>query len=269
MGIEQYIIGQKQNIPTFNSLIEGLKSGKNYNILIAGSSGYGKTYIGELIIMLSDCDKDCMIYDSGLKMFIQSKRIHLIDEAHTIKEPEFLYSYMDSGNYTFIILTNYYGDLKEPFRNRCMDIHLNKYSKQELGEIANLTISKRTGHSLNNFQKLVFGEKSRGTPRIAKNIAERVLLFTKDKIPQNEKELRRVLGILSIYKGGFREVDRRYLSFLAKVHTASLNTISQTLSLDKEYISNEIEPFLIEKELISITSKGRKINKGEDNEQKS
>lgn len=264
MGIENHIIGQKENIATFNSLIEGIESGNNYNILIAGSSGYGKTYIGELIIMLSNCDNDCMIYDSGLTRFIQSRRIHLIDEAHTIKEPEFLYSHMDSGNYTFIILTNFYGELKEPFRNRCMDIHLSKYSKQELGEIANLTISKRTGINLNNPQKLVFGEKARGTPRIAKTIAERVLLFTKDRIPRNEEELRKVLGILSIYKGGFREVDRRYLSFLAKVNTASLNTISQTLSLDKEYIINEIEPFLIEKELISITSKGRKINKEKD-----
>lgn len=260
--IEDHIIGQSRNIPMFNSLINGIKNGKNYNILITGASGYGKTHISELIAVLSGCDSDTILYDSGMKQFRQDKRLHIVDEAHLIKEPEILYSQMDSGKFTFIVLTNFYGELKEPFRNRCMDIHLEKYSQLELGEIANLIISKRTGTNLTHKQKMVFGEKSRGTPRIAKNIAKRILLFTKDEVPKNEEELRKKLGILSIYKEGFREVDRRYLDFLTKVKNASLNTIAQTLNLDKEYIKNEIEPFLIEKSLILITSKGRQVNKG-------
>jgi len=261
--IEDYIIGQDKLIPILNPLIQGMKKGNNYNILIAGASGHGKTYIAELLAILSGLEGQTILYDSGLKKFRHNKRVQIIDEAHIIKEPEFLYSLMDREQFTFIILTNFYGDLKEPFRNRCIDIHLQNYSEIELGEIANLVISKNTGKNLTHSQKLVFGEKARGTPRIAKKIAERLLLFTKNELPVSENELRRKLGILSIYKGGFREVDRRYLNFLTKVNNASLNTISQTLNLDKEYIRNEIEPFLIQKSLLLITSKGRQLNKGE------
>ncbi|PNX46009.1 MAG: hypothetical protein BV457_08470 [Thermoplasmata archaeon M9B1D] len=69
-----------------------------------------------------------------------------------------------------------------------------------------------------------------------------------------------MLDMLRIYKGGFTELDLKYLDVLKKQKTASLNTLSRALNVPKYTLLNEIEPFLIKKDLINITSKGRILN---------
>jgi Holliday junction resolvasome RuvABC ATP-dependent DNA helicase subunit len=54
-------------------------------------------------------------------------------------------------------------------------------------------------------------------------------------------------------------MEREYLAFLERVRTASLTTLTSSLGINRETIQTEIEPQLLYKGRIKITSKGREI----------
>src|SRR4030067_2953174 len=111
--IEKHIIGQnklKQEIALYT---QNIKDDNNLNILIRGSSGYGKTHIAKVMCNYIGIEQ-CFLYLGEDAYFLNKNyRISILDEAHEIKEPEQLYPIMDNGDYTFIVLTNEYGELKE------------------------------------------------------------------------------------------------------------------------------------------------------------
>jgi len=49
-----------------------------------------------------------------------------------LKEPEFLYYFLDSGKFTFFLLSNESGNLKEPLINRCIPFIFHPYSQKEI-----------------------------------------------------------------------------------------------------------------------------------------
>jgi Holliday junction resolvasome RuvABC ATP-dependent DNA helicase subunit len=65
--------------------------------------------------------------------------------------------------------------------------------------------------------------------------------------------LRNVLQI----EDGLNPLHRRYLEYLTKVRRASLDSIIFATRIDRKTILREVEPVLISRNLIMITSKGR------------
>jgi Holliday junction resolvasome RuvABC ATP-dependent DNA helicase subunit len=251
------IIGQKKNIPTIEAIASNIKKGKNLNISIFGSSGMGKTHIAkEIVKNSSNFLEESVIYTGDINRIVEERRIHILDESHEIKTPEILYPYMDNEKYSFFILSNEYGLLKEPMVNRTIQITLEEYSEEELGQIGNLIFLDEFGKGLSKRLQLIIGEKSRGSPREAKNIAKRVLLFRKT-LPNTESELRGILGLSGIYRNGYRDYDLEYLKFLEKHSPIGIDNICRGIGMDKDFVQEKIEPFLIMKNKISITKKGR------------
>ena len=263
--LENYIIGQDGLKPELAILMETIKEGTNLNILIRGSSGYGKTYLAKVIYNYVGENLTCMYLGEHIYGFNSKCRIQVIDEAHEIKEPERLYPYMDSSDYTFIIMTNEFDDLKEPLTNRCIVFNLLPYSNREIATIIYKTFRNHRQILPNEFC-LILATYSRGNPRVAKLLAKRLsLLFIRIGKPNTLEELEEILLLyFNLKSGGFTEFDKMYIDFLRNNRVAGIDTISRILCMPKKTIQVEIEPFLIKQGLIRITSRGR-VFVGENN----
>ncbi len=225
----------------------------SFNILLRARSGYGKTTLAK--IFLSDLEKlwgyEACQYEPGEERFSPLYRVHFYDECHLIKNPEFLYRYMDSGRYIFVFASNLSGSLKEPLINRTIQFYFEDYTEEHIKLILE---SKLPYLSKPNIEFL--SDKCRLNPRIATKIAERLNFALKKQNPSPEM-LKKILTSMGIYDKGLTRQDLKYYQCL-KIHSpASLQLISSITGLDKETIINEIEPHLIKLGLIKITSRGR------------
>jgi Holliday junction resolvasome RuvABC ATP-dependent DNA helicase subunit len=237
------------------------ENNRNLNILLRAPSGYGKTTCGLIILQrlgIENAEYLLPNNDGTLDNLNLGKRFHFIDEAHLIKEPERLYPLMDSSNYTFIIATNESGTLKEPLRNRCIQFIFSKYSFEELKLIVRENLGK---YNLSNEMIELITGRVKGNPRIAKIICTRLgYVFSGVGVPNDINELIYILeNILQIDENGITELDKIYLNYLQSCGgLAGINTLINGTHIDKETITGEIEPNLINLGLIQITSRGRK-----------
>jgi Holliday junction resolvasome RuvABC ATP-dependent DNA helicase subunit len=242
--------------------MEAMKGGEPMNIMIRGQSGYGKThlahtivkYVGRFSTRVSYLGEEC------IDLFESAANIHILDEIHEVSNPEPLYQYMDSGMYIFFILTNEFDKLKEPLMNRCIIVDLQPYSDEELAILVS-RVFQEYEVEVDLLQCLEIATYARGNPRVAKVLAKRLSLFFRMKgRPADVEELRQVLeDSFQISEGGFTNFDKQYLSFLTNTGKAGLDTISRVLMIPKGTLEREVEPFLIRKGLIRITSRGREL----------
>lgn len=250
-------IGQDRIVNEVDILLQEMKLGKNYNILFRAPSGYGKTHLALLMAAKLGWKENCAYYLCTEDNFniILTKRIHILDEIHLTRNPEFLYPLMDSNNFIFILCTNESGVLKEPLSNRCINFIFEKYSDNEMLELVSENLNK---YGLSQEILKYITEKSRGVPRYAVTLCKRLDYFFKYKgVPSNIKSIENIVNDMGIFKGGFTVQDRIYLNALERSGRMSLDNLSRLTNIDKATILRDIEPFLLEKNLIRITSRGR------------
>lgn len=256
--LNKYLVGQNQLKPELANLMEEIKLGSNFNIMFRGASGYGKTHSAKIICNYVGIEDSYIFLGDELYNFNEDRRLNILDEIHEVKSPEYIYSYMDSNNFTFIVCTNEFGELKEPLMNRCIVFDLRAYT---IIEITTLVKQVFINHRLNVKLSLcrIIASYSRGNPRVAKILAKRsAMLFKRIYIPANEIELIEFLKLyFDLDNGGFNHYDRQYLNFLKVNKRASLATLSRVLCIPQGTLLNEIEPFLIKQSLIEITNRGR------------
>ena len=246
-------IGQERIIKELRLLIYHIQRGENVNILFRAPSGYGKTTLGLLCLHTL---KDAKYYlgSDFFSFFDRTKRVHFIDEIHTIKEPESLYPLMDTNKYTFIFASNESGTLKEPLRNRCIQFVFSEYTEGELKKIAKHHLRHNFGDDILDY----IVKKGFGNPRIIKNICFRINYITHSgDIPKSREEF--ISLVENTLDLGEENYINMYLSFLKKVGRAGLETIIANTKLDKDTIVNEIEPVLIRQNKIRISSRGREL----------
>jgi Holliday junction resolvasome RuvABC ATP-dependent DNA helicase subunit len=244
-------------------LLESVLDGKNYNILFRARSGMGKTTLS-FVCMFILGSKNCMYYlpEDGklVPNFNYGRRIHVLDECHTLKDQEIIYPLMDCGKYTFFILTNESGELKEPIINRCIIFDFLPYSEEDIFKITKLHLEK---FSLpDNLIRII--SLTCTFPREIKVLCDRLTyIFERLLVPKNEEELNNILQtVIGINDAGLNRLERNYLEYLESVGgQASLNVLSYGLGIDKTSLLRDIEPSLIYKKLIKITSRGRSLCK--------
>ena len=244
-----------------NAMIE---NEQKYNILFRAPSGHGKTTLA-LYCMSALGLKNCAYYLPNTEgnnlspLFDDRKLIHTIDEIHELKSPEFLYPLMDNGNYSFFILTNESGKLKEPLRNRCIPFIFHPYTLEEISSIIK--------DSLQSFRvpeefTIEIANRSRGNPRVAKKICERLgYVFRFYDIPKDLESLKTILEeVLYIKEKGLTRFDEIYLEYLERVGgRASLISLISGTGIDRTTILTEVEPLLLYQGLVEITSRGRTL----------
>lgn len=267
MEIREYldliIIGQHRVKSEISVLINEIIKGENLNVLIRAPSGYGKTYLARSTINFirntTGLSQEVYYLCDEVTKIKEDQRIHILDEVHLIKDPEYLYPLMDSRNYTFFLLTNEYSGLKEPLSNRCFPLIYSRYSELELGTIVNLFFERKKIYLRPKMIKRIVNS-SKKSPREILNLCRRLYFwFRQNEIPRDEDQLGMIIQeVFGISEGGFTELDFSYLDLL-KRGPLSLNTIVSSLNVPKDIVLREIEPFLLEKSLIKITSRGRSL----------
>lgn len=75
----------------------------------------------------------------------------------------------------------------------------------------------------------------------------------------NNKSITSILKEIGLYDFGLNLNDINYLKIIYERKIVGLKTFSQLLDCDEKTIIEKIEPFLIRKNLISKTNKGREL----------
>lgn len=257
-----YFIGQHHIMNVLAFMLPELAKNPTVgaSILLDGPSGYGKTTLALSICdYLTDGRKDNFeyyLYD--LKPYRLIKRVIFIDEIHRMKDFEILFPALDRKDKVFIFATNHSGNLPEALLTRCDHFTFTEYDDEELLLMAIESAPFRTSEE--NLMKLV--RAANRNPRVLKSLVDnfgRYFSHNSSINPATANFDEILTEVFQIFDG-MNTLSRRYLEVLEKVGgKSSLSLLSSILQVDAETLRTSVEPALIEKNKIQITSKGRKL----------
>ena len=231
---------------------------KGVGMIFAGPSGYGKT---TLAIACAKYLADGKLFNSYLGSdphIVLNRHVNIIDEVHLMKTPEELYPVLDEGNKVIILTTNFSGNLPEALQNRCRQYIFTEYDKEELLLMAMDSTTFKASEE--NYLKLV--DATGGNPRELKILVDDFGQYFQEnpQISSLAVDFNQILENVFQIKNGLNTLSRRYLEVLSDVGgKSSLHLLQTILHLDSNVITQQIEPVLLKKGLIQITSKGRML----------
>lgn len=287
-------IGQSKITSNLNIYIKSCeKQGKQLDhILLNGSPGLGKTTLAHIIANEMKC-KIHSIHAGNLRYQsdvltvltkIKERDILFLDEIHSLepKIEEMFYSALESNyidvilgrdisakpirlklpSFTMIGATTKLGELSKPLIDRFgIKFSFNTYSEDEITKIL-LINSKKGEINISEDVCNTISKYSRHTPRIAKTLLNRIYdhaLF-ENKSEITSKDIYRYVKKIGIYKYGLYNEEIIYLKALYNSKYAlGVESIAMMIDRPIKTIINNIEPYLIQENLIIKTSKGRKI----------
>ncbi len=284
-------IESKDNLTTFIRSASKREEAMDHALLV-GPPGLGKTTLAQIIAnelgVGFRSTSGPVISKSGdlaaILTNLNERDILFIDEIHRLNSvvEEVLYPAMedfqldliigegpsarsvriDLPNFTLVGATTRSGLLTTPLRDR-FGIHLRMqfYTIAELEEIL-IKASKKLNIDLMKDGASEIAKRSRGTPRIAGRLLRRVRDFVlvggKTEIDKTEAD--NALSKLDIDENGLDAIDRNYLRILAEKYNGGpvgVETIAASLADQRDVVEEVIEPFLIQKNLVDRTPRGR------------
>jgi len=111
-------------------------------------------------------------------------------------------------------------------------------------------------------QAMEIAKRARFNPRVAILLSQRVYRLVKlDNAPFNIDNILKELDRLGIDARGYDDRHRAYLRCLElSSRPVGIKSISMMIGVDMDSITEEIEPTLLQDNLINITSRGRVLN---------
>lgn len=287
------IVGQKDLVGQLRIVCMGAKKRgtKIPHILLSGPAGYGKTTIANVVSKETGIKMIVTIGNQikrpadlvGILLKVDGPVILFIDEIHAMSKAaqESLYTVMEDGRIdviggygsdsvayskeipglVVIGATTNPGKLNVPMRDRFgFQGTYTTYSDVELGTMVSRGL-EREGMSHDFGEAVVIAQRSKGTPRRALALAQRVLDYAavidcgnlKDGIASD------ALAVFGINEAGLDETDVRILEALTVGQYAGkavgMDTLAQYLNLDAITLRDQYEPFLTRAEYL-IRGKG-------------
>jgi len=169
---------------------------------------------------------------------------------------------IDLPHFTLIGATTKIGALSSPLRDRFgATYRLEFYSDEELSTIINRS-AKILGVTIKNDAISEIAKRSRKTPRIANRILKRVRDYAEVRYDGviNQNITNEALNKINIDEIGLDRNDREYLTTIINKFNGGpvgLDTISASISEDRDTIEDVIEPYLLQLGFINRTPKGR------------
>ncbi len=245
-------IGQKPIKRELRSLLK-----ENLNILLRGHYGYGKTTIAKIYASF----RGNYVYYAVPPREISTLGVTtIIDEIHLEKRLEKLFQYMEEGVRSMVFCTTNSSGLSGAFKSRCIQMTMAAYTPDDIVKII-LTTLKRRGVNIYPSLAVAIMLRSHSNPRIAIILADRIRrLLAMDKKEYNLRNTLAEFQMLGIDQNGFDNRHRAYIQYLKNAgKPVGLKTLSSSLGMDVHTIQEEIELQLLQKDLIVITPRGRKI----------
>jgi len=287
-------IGQEETKEKLNIYLAAAKNREEPldHVLLQGPPGLGKTTLAQIIA--SELGVDIRI-SSGpaiekagdLASILTNMRPHdvfFIDEIHRLRRnvEEILYPAMedykidiilgegpnaqslriDLPPFTLIGATTRAGLISAPMRDRFeVSFRLGFYAMEDLrtiiirtGRILGIEVSEDGAEEL--------AKRARGTPRIANRLLRRTRDYAEVRGDGHiDREIaRRSLDLLRIDEAGLDELDYAVLDALINKFDGGpvgLDTLSASLSEERDTITDVVEPYLLQEGFIQRTPQGR------------
>lgn len=227
------------------------------NILLKGPSGFGKTTMAHQICQYLS-GKMYRFFLQESETFVFDRRVIFIDEIHKVKNLERFYHLMDEKQHVLIFASNEDGELPEAFVNRCYEFIFDDYDDDELSLISREIVK----FPVSDEQILEIVNAGNRNPRVIESLCRRIgIYFTENNINNTlETDFSALISEIFMIKDGLDPLCLRYLESLKTAGgVASLSLIKTMLHVDETALKTNVEPVLIRKGLIRITSKGRSL----------
>jgi len=287
------IVGQTELVSRLRLVMAGsIRRGvKAPHVLLSGPAGHGKTSLAgviahELGVEMTTTSGPALrrVGDiAGLLCSLEDGAVLFIDEIHrlpTVVE-EALYEALEDGRLSmtagvgaaaraislelppFVLVgaTTKPGALSAPLRDR-FGFHgtVAPYSVSELATIAGRAWM-RAGVPFDPQAATVLAERSKGVPRVALHLAERVMdVAALRREPVSPSLVATALTAFGIGADGLDEIDLRILGALTTLfagRAVGLDNLAQALDLDAKTIEAEHEGALVRAGLVLRTASGR------------
>jgi Holliday junction DNA helicase RuvB len=287
----QDFIGQRRVVRHLERLIRGAQACGEpvVPLLLIARSGCGKTALAKAVAAAYGSKLHGLVADhrtraSRLCAVLRELRhgdMFFIDEAHALGRDaqQVLYLALDEqrvpapqrdvmpdtyesiARFTLVLATNEPGTLKSAFCRRLVTLEFDTYSARELREIAEREATDR-GLTLSPQAAGALSAVAQGSPGRVARLIQSLRHYWPDQAALGTDDVRRFVRSEGIDANGLTPLQRQYLRALAAAPGGrrGLEGLAVKLGCDARYVRLEVEPYLIEQELVEISSeRGRAI----------
>lgn len=163
--------------------------------------------------------------------------------------------------FTLVGATTRAGLLANPLRDRFgIPIRLDFYDAKSLSVIV-MAAAHKIDASIHSEGAMEIAKRARGTPRIAIRLLRRVRDFADiDGTIIDKAAAAKALAQLDISEDGLDSLDKSYLNALINTYSGGpvgLDTLAAVISESRDTVEDVIEPYLMQRGMITRTPKGR------------